>query len=88
MSLPRVLINHKSQSLRDELESLELELMRRQSQSRSSEIKKIKDSHMLEFVDAENVWKEKVETLQAKVKLSPFLKYVSYQKSKILYLIV
>ena len=52
---------------RKELDDLEMELMRRQSQSRSSEIKKIKDSHLQEFVDAENMWREKADTLQAKV---------------------
>ncbi|XP_063691217.1 protein FAM184A-like isoform X1 [Bolinopsis microptera] len=57
-----------SKKLREDLEALEHELLRRQSQSRSSEIKRMKDTHLQEFLDAEAAWKEKTEALQAKVK--------------------
>ena len=52
---------------REELEELEHELTRRQSQSRNSEIKRIKDIHVQEFVGQEQAWRDKVEQLQNKV---------------------
>ena len=52
---------------REELNALEQELLRRQSQSRNSEIKRMKDTHLQEFLEAEAAWKEKTEALQAKV---------------------
>lgn len=56
-----------NKKLKDELEALEHELMRRQSQSRSSEIKRMKDTHLQEFTEAETLWKEKMDALHAKV---------------------
>ena len=59
--------DHNLLIFREDLEALEHELLRRQSQSRSSEIKRMKDTHLQEFLDAEAAWKEKTEALQAKV---------------------
>ncbi|KAL5262616.1 hypothetical protein ACHWQZ_G008124 [Mnemiopsis leidyi] len=57
-----------SNKLKEELNTLEQELLRRQSQSRSSEMKRMKDTHLQEFLEAETAWKEKTDSLQLKVK--------------------
>ena len=50
---------------------MEQELGRRQSQSRNSEIKKMKSVHMLEYQEAEKKFLEQINALKDKVGLSP-----------------